>query len=94
MNKIFHSPVATELRSFLQFKRSLGYGYKRPEFSLREFDRFLVDYAGKNHDWQLDRAALAWLASKPGRKPVSVSGDAAVPGSSTVTCTDRRSLGA
>jgi site-specific recombinase XerD len=78
MNKIFHSPAATELRSFLQFKRSLGYGYKRPEFSLREFDRFLVDYAGKNHDWQLDRAALAWLASKPGRKPVSVSGDAAV----------------
>ena len=37
MNKIFHSPVATELRSFLQFKRSLGYGYKRPEFSLRAF---------------------------------------------------------
>lgn len=78
MSRIFQSSAAAELQSFLQFKRSLGYGYKRPEFSLREFDRFLVEYAGKNHNWQLDRAALAWLASKPDRKPVSVSGDAAV----------------
>jgi hypothetical protein len=38
----------------------------------------LIEYAARNHSWQLDRAALAWLASKPGRKPVSVSGDAAV----------------
>ena len=41
MNKIFHGPVAAELHGFLQFKRSLGYGYMRAEFSLREFDRFL-----------------------------------------------------
>jgi integrase/recombinase XerD len=78
MNKIFQGPAAAELRAFLQFKRSLGYGYKRAEFSLREFDRFLIEYAATNRPWQLDRAALAWLASKPGRKPVSVSGDAAV----------------
>jgi integrase/recombinase XerD len=78
MSNIFHSPVAAELQSFLQFKRSLGYGYKRPEFSLRELDRFLVEYTSKNRAWRLDQAVLAWLASKPGRKPVSVSGDAAV----------------
>lgn len=78
MSNIFHSPVAAELQSFLQFKRSLGYGYKRPEFSLRELDRFLVEYTNKNRAWRLDQAVLAWLASKPGRKPVSVSGDAAV----------------
>ncbi len=78
MNSAFHSPAAADLDSFLQFKRSLGYGYKRPEFSLREFDRFLVEYAGRDAGWRLDRAAIAWLASKPGRKPVSVSGDAAV----------------
>lgn len=78
MSDVFHGPLAAELRSFLQFKRTLGYGYKRPEFSLREFDQFLVEYAGKNRAWRLDQAALAWLASKPGRKPVSVSGDAAV----------------
>jgi integrase/recombinase XerD len=78
MSNIFQGPAAGELHAFLDFKRGLGYGYKRAEFSLREFDRFLVEYAARNRHWQLDRAALAWLSSKPGRKPVSVSGDAAV----------------
>jgi integrase/recombinase XerD len=78
MNKIFHGPIAGELRGFLQFKRSLGYGYKRAEFALREFDQFLSEYARKDSRWQLDRAAIAWLSSKPQRKPVSVSMDAAI----------------
>jgi len=78
MNKIFHGPVAGELHGFLQFKRSLGYRYGRAEFALREFDRFLIEYAAKNRRWELDRAAIAWLSSKPERKAVSVSGDAAV----------------
>lgn len=43
MNKIFRSPIAGELHGFLQFKRSLGYGYLRAEFALREFDRFLSE---------------------------------------------------
>ena len=78
MNTIFRSPVAGELHSFVQFKRSLGYGYVRAEFTLREFDRFLMRYGDSKRGWQLDRAAIAWLAAKPGRKPVSVSADAAV----------------
>jgi integrase len=78
MNRIFHSPIAGELSGFLQFKRSLGYGYRRAEFALREFDRFLSGYARKDPKWRLDRAAIAWLSSKPKRKPVSVSMDAAI----------------
>jgi len=78
MNTIFGGPVAGELHRFLQFKRSLGYAYVRAEFTLREFDRFLIEYADRNRGWQLDRAAIAWLSSKPGRKPISVSSDAAV----------------
>src|ERR1700730_7828498 len=78
MHKIFHGPIACELRAFLQFKRSLCYGYERAEFTLREFDQFLSGYARKDPRWQLDRAAIAWLSSKPLRKPVSVSMDAAV----------------
>lgn len=78
MNQIFQGPIAGELRDFLQFKRSLGYGYGRAEYTLREFDRFLVSFANNNRTWQLDRAAITWLASKPARKPVSVSMDAAV----------------
>ena len=75
---MFRGPVARQLDDFLQFKRSLGYRYRRAEFTLREFDRFLVEYASKHRRWQLDRAAITWLSSKPGRKARSVSADAAV----------------
>ena len=78
MNRIFQGPLAGEFEGFLPFKRSLGFGYRRAEFTLREFDRFLIEYAGQHPRWQLDQAALAWLSSKPERKAVSVSMDAAV----------------
>ena len=47
MNNIFCGPIAAELHGFLQFKRDLGYGYRRAEFTLREFDRFLIQYASQ-----------------------------------------------
>src|SRR6266540_419641 len=78
MINIFQGPTAHEMHAFLQFKRSLGYGYMRAEFTLREFDRFLIQYAAGHRRWKLDQAAIAWLSSKPGRKPISVSADAAV----------------
>jgi integrase/recombinase XerD len=78
MNKIFRGPIAGELHGFLEFKRSLGFGYERAEFALREFDRFLSCYVKKDPQWRLDQAAIAWLSSKPNRKPVSVSMDAAI----------------
>jgi integrase/recombinase XerD len=76
MKTIFHSSIAGDLNGFLQFKRSLGFRYSRAEFTLREFDRFLA--ANSHKGLRLDQAALKWLSEKPGRKPVSVSGDAAV----------------
>jgi integrase len=78
MNNIFCGPIATELLGFLQFKRDLGYGYRRAECTLQEFDRFLTEYEAKNRHWRLDRAAISWLASKPGRKAVSVSNETGV----------------
>lgn len=78
IDKAFESPIAAELHGFLQFKRSLGFEYKRAEYAIREFDRYLCDYAKRIPRWQLDRAAIAWLSSKPQRKAVSVSMDAAV----------------
>ncbi len=74
----FRSPLAEELHGFLKFKRALGYVYLRPEWSLREFDRFLLAYARSNPRWRFDQAALAWLSSKPRRKAISVSRDATV----------------
>lgn len=78
MTERFSSPLADDLQAFLRFKRSLGYRYVRAGFTLQEFDRFLAKHAEENSAWQLDRAILAWLASKPQRKAVSVSQDAAV----------------
>jgi integrase len=76
MNGIFESSIAGDLHEFLQFKRSLGFRYARAEFTLREFDQFLVGSARKRVP--LGQAALEWLSIKPGRKAVSVSQDAAV----------------
>jgi integrase/recombinase XerD len=78
MTTCFSSPLADDLQGFLQFKRSLGYRYVRAEFTLREFDKFLRGYVEKRQAWHLDRAILRWLASKPERKAISVSADAAV----------------
>lgn len=76
MKPQFRSPLSPELQSFLRFKRSLGYRYARNEFTLREFDRFLQHYAREHSSWRFDQAILAWLASKPRRKALSVSADA------------------
>jgi integrase len=78
MMALFQSPLSGNLQRFLQFKRSLGYRYQRAEFTLLEFDRFLQEYIEKHPAWSLGQAMLAWLASKPQRKAVSVSADAAV----------------
>jgi integrase/recombinase XerD len=78
MTAQFHGPLAGELQGFLQFKRNLGYRYARAEFTLLEFDRFLRAYSARRQTWHLDQAMVAWLASKPNRKAVSVSMDAAV----------------
>jgi len=78
MKILFHSSLSNELQNFLLFKRNLGYRYNRAEFTLLEFDRFVSEYAATHKNWRLDGAMVAWLASKPRRKAVSVSMDAAV----------------
>jgi integrase len=78
MTRPFRSPLAPELRSFLTFKRQLGYRYHRAAFTLAAFDAFLVRYAAQSGAWQFDQAVLAWLASKIHRKTISVAADIAV----------------
>ncbi len=74
MTEVFSSSLANDFAEFLRFKRCTGLRYARSAYSLMEFDRFLERHPGKS----LGDGCLAWLASKPGRKPVSVSMDAAV----------------
>jgi integrase/recombinase XerD len=79
MSTHFRSCWATDFEALLRFKRSLGYRYARSEFTLREFDRFLLRLPAYQRRAEcLDQAILAWLASKPHRKAISVSADASV----------------
>ena len=78
MKAQFQSRFSSKLRDFLLFKRNLGYRYTRSEFTLLEFDRFLRKAEMQRRKWRIDEAMVAWLASKPHRKPTSVSMDAAV----------------
>lgn len=74
MTESFTSALADDFIQFLRFKRGTGVRYTRSAYSLMEFDRFLANHPGKT----LGDGCLAWLASKPGRKPASVSMDATV----------------
>jgi len=74
----FRSEFAADLKAFLSFKRSIGYGYLRAEFTLHDFDRFACEQAHRRGGLRLDDAILAWLASRPGRKPVSVTNELGV----------------
>jgi integrase len=76
MTAPFASTWATELAAFLAFKRGLGYSCRRAEFTLRAFDRFLVDQ--RHGRGCLHKAILAWLEHRPGRKPLSVACELAV----------------
>jgi hypothetical protein len=72
----FVSHLAVELDAFLMFKRAMGNPYVRAEFTLRSFDRFVLDHARRRRPFRLDEAVLAWLASQSKeRKPVSVTVD-------------------
>jgi integrase/recombinase XerD len=75
MSQRFAGPMAREMEKFLAFKRSLGYGYVRSEFTLRAFDRFL---AHEGRRTRLKNAVLAFLrrpALRPPRKPVSLANE-------------------
>lgn len=77
MKPVFASPLARELAGFLAFKRARGYGYARAEFMLRSFDRFL-SLRARHSRVRLDDTILAWLASRPDRKAISVAMDLSV----------------
>lgn len=69
----FVSHLAPELDAFLAFKRAMGHPYLRAEFTLRDFDRFVLGHAREHRPFRMEDAVLAWLASKPARKAVSVT---------------------
>jgi integrase/recombinase XerD len=73
MKRAFASPLGGHMAAFLAFKRARGFGYVRAEFILRSFDRFLSSQARQRPTWHASDMMLAWLASRPGRKAISVA---------------------
>lgn len=69
--KRFRSSFAAEIESFLRFKRTLGRSYRRPEFTLRSFDRFVADHAPRALD--IGEIVRAFLARCPQRRAVTTS---------------------
>jgi integrase len=70
---IFTSPLASDLAAFLAYKRARGLRYVRAEYMLRSFDRFLSARARRRRTWRVGEVTLAWLASRPDRKAISVA---------------------
>jgi integrase/recombinase XerD len=73
MRTVFSSRLARDFASFLAFKRTLGYSYRRAEFTLRAFDTFLVQEAGSTGYDRLGERMLSWLGRSAGRKPRSTA---------------------
>lgn len=88
MINIFQGPTAREMHAFLQFKRSLGYSYMRAEFTLREFDRFLIQYAANNRRLKLDAPRLPGCRASRAESPSACPPMPRCCGSSTDTCAD------
>lgn len=78
MKTAFRSPLADDLAEFLAFKRSRGFGYKRAEFMLRSFDRFVARHVSRRRALEVDAAIFSWIESRPHRKPISISMDLSV----------------
>jgi integrase/recombinase XerD len=75
MSRRLAGPMARQMEKFLAFKRSLGYGYVRSEFTLRAFGRFLACEGRRMH---FKNAVLAFLSRPAGRlprKPVSLANE-------------------
>ena len=68
------SPLAGDIVAFLEFKRALGHGYARGEFTLRAFDRFVAArFRTRTKRPLLSEIFREWLTRKADRKPITVS---------------------
>lgn len=78
MSHSFSSPLAERLQAFLAFKRSLGHPYRRAEYTLHSFDRFVQQRSSRHRPINLQSLILGWLGCVEGRKPVSVTNELGV----------------
>lgn len=67
--------LAREAQEFLRFKRAMGIPYRRAEFVLNAFVRFVRQHSGDHGEVRLDGAITRWCARVAGRKAVTVANE-------------------
>lgn len=72
--KVTTAILARDAEQFLAFKRAMGMGYRRAEFVLNSFVRFVRDQYGE-HPVALDQAVTRWATRIEGRKAITVGNE-------------------
>lgn len=67
--------LARDAAAFLQFKRAMGCPYRRGEFELRGFVRFVAQHWGEHGKAPLDDAITNWCGRIAGRKAVTLGNE-------------------
>lgn len=66
--------LAHDAAQFLAFKRAMGMGYRRAEFVLNGFVRFIRDHYGERPA-SLEQAVTQWVTRIEGRKAITVGSE-------------------
>ena len=72
--KVTADILARDVTQFLVFKRAMGMGYRRAEFVLNSFVRFVRDQYGER-PVALDQAVTQWATRVAGRKAITVGNE-------------------
>jgi integrase len=67
--------LARDVKAFLRFKRAMGISYRRAEFTLNSFVRFVRQHWGNRNKVALDEAVRRWCARLAGRKAITVGNE-------------------
>lgn len=67
--------LAADAQDFLAFKRAMGMSYRRAEYVLDSFVRFVAQHWGEHARAPLDEAVMRWIARIADRKAVTVGNE-------------------
>jgi integrase/recombinase XerD len=73
--RVTAAELARDAQEFLRFKHAMGISYRRAEFVLNSFVRFVASRWGVHGEVALDEAVARWVARVPGRKAVTVGNE-------------------
>lgn len=72
--KVTAASLADDATEFLAFKRAMGMGYRRAEFTLNGFVRFVLEQYGQRAV-PLEQAVTQWATRLEGRKAITVGNE-------------------